>query len=160
MEKTADKSSKTPDKTKETNGRHHRRDARIEVAWNVACEKLPEMDQVLHPDLAKVYERIAADPTDIGKRFAGTVRDLSVNGCFVEGYSLPLLSRVAFSIDVPAYRPIEAVGWVLWRRKEICTVTRPSGAPVTLGSGFGVVFEWISLEARIEIARRVALLAS
>jgi hypothetical protein len=145
---------------KEKNGsRHTRRDARIEVAWNVACEKVTELTQTLQPDLAKVYERIAADPTDIGKRFVGTVRDLSVNGCFVEGHPLPLLSRVAFSIDVPSYTMIEAVGWVLWRRKEICTVTRPSGAPVTLGAGFGVVFEWISLESRIEIARRVALLS-
>lgn len=146
---------------KEANGARHqrRRDARIEVSWNVACEKLPEMEQSLHPDLARVYERISADPTDIGKRFAGTVRDLSVNGCFVEGHPLPLLSRVAFVIEVPGFRTVEAVGWVLWRRKEICTVTRPTGAPVTLGPGFGVVFEWISLEARIEIARRVALLA-
>jgi len=150
----------TVDKRKEANGsRQRRRDARIEITWNVACEKLPEMGQTLHPELAKVYERISADPTDIGKRFAGTVRDLSVNGCFVEGHPLPLLSRVAFVLEVPAYHAIEAVGWVLWRRKEICTVTRPSGAPVTLGSGFGVVFEWIALESRIEIARRVALLA-
>ena len=144
----------------QTNGaRQRRRDARIEVAWNVACEKLAELEQSLHPDLAKVYERIAADNTDIGKRFAGTVRDLSVNGCFVEGHPLPLLSRVAFVIDVPGFRTVEAVGWVLWRRKEICTVKRPTGAPVTLGPGFGVVFEWIALESRIEIARRVALLA-
>ena len=148
------------DKSKEQNGsQHRRRDARIEVAWNVACEKLPEMTQSLHPELAKVYERIQADPTDIGKRFSGTIRDLSVNGCFVEGHALPLLSRVAFAIDVPAFQPIDAVGWVLWRRKDVCTVTRTSGAPVTLGAGFGVVFEWISLESRIEIARRVALLA-
>ncbi|MEO6952745.1 MAG: PilZ domain-containing protein [Polyangia bacterium] len=148
------------DSEKSTNGtRQRRRDARIEVAWNVACEKLAEMGQTLHPELAKVYERIAADNTDIGKRFAGTVRDLSVNGCFVEGHPLPLLSRVGFVIEVPSYRTVEAVGWVLWRRKEVCTVTRPNGAPITLGPGFGVVFEWISLESRIEIARRVALLS-
>ena len=148
------------DSEKITNGAHQRRrDARIEVAWNVGCEKVAEMGQTLHPELAKVYERIAADTSDIGKRFAGTVRDLSVNGCFVEGFPLPLLSRVGFIIDVPSYRTVEAVGWVLWRRKEVCTVTRPSGAPITLGPGFGVVFEWISLESRIEIARRVALLS-
>ena len=117
------------DKSKELNGsRQRRRDARIEVAWNVACEKLPEMGQTLHPDLARVYERISADPTDIGKRFAGTVRDLSVNGCFVEGHPLPLLSRVAFVLEIPGYHSVEAVGWVLWRRKEVCTVTRPTGA--------------------------------
>ena len=48
---------------------------------------------------------------------------------------------------------------MLWRRTAPCTITRPTGAPITLGAGFGVVFEWISLEARLEIARRVALLA-
>src|SRR5580765_1129073 len=93
--------------TEKANGaRQRRRDARIEVAWNVACEKLAEMEQNLHPDLSKVYERISADPTDIGKRFAGTVRDLSVNGCFVEGHPLPLLSRVAFVIDMPGFRTV------------------------------------------------------
>jgi hypothetical protein len=137
-----------------------RRDARIEVAWNTSCEKTTEIEQTLHPELKKVYDRIAADKTELGKRFHATLRDLSVNGAFLEGEPLPLLSRVAFVIDVPAYRPVEAVGWVLWRRREACTITRPSGAPVTLGAGFGVVFEWISLEARAEIARRVALLGA
>ena len=62
-------------------------------------------------------------------------------------------------IDVPSFRQVEAVGWVRWRRTGPCTITRPTGAPITLGAGFGVIFEWISLEARLEIARRVALLA-
>lgn len=135
-----------------------RRDARIEVAWTAECEKVIEIDQQLQPALAKVYERIHADPTDRGKRFVATVRDLSVNGAFLEADPLPLLSRVALLIDVPAYKRVEAVGWVLWRRTAPCTVTRASGAPVTLSAGFGVIFEWISLEARLEIARRVALL--
>lgn len=136
-----------------------RRDARIEVAWNVDCEKLIEIEQQLHPALAKVYERIRADPTVPGKRFVATVRDLSVNGAFLEAEPLPLLSRVAMKLEVPSFKPVEAVGWVLWRRMAACTITRQSGAPLTLGAGFGVVFEWISLEARLEIARRVALLA-
>jgi PilZ domain-containing protein len=136
-----------------------RRDARIEVAWNVACEKTVEIEQTLPAPLERVYERVHADPSDKGKRFAATLRDLSVNGAFLEGEPLPLLSRVVMVIDVPAFRQVEAVGWVLWRRTAPCTITRPSGAPVTLGAGFGIVFEWISLEARLEIARRVALLA-
>jgi hypothetical protein len=148
------------DKTEESNGKQQRRrDARIEVAWNTACEKTVEIEQQLHPDLKRVYERLQADKTEIGKRFHATLRDLSVNGAFLEGEPLPLLSRVAFVIDIPSFRNVEAVGWVLWRRKEPCRITRPSGAPVTLGAGFGVVFEWISLEARMEIARRVSLLA-
>jgi hypothetical protein len=143
----------------ETQGRVPRRDARIEVAWNVTCEKLMQTEQHLHPALQQVYERIHADASMPGKRFAATVRDLSINGAFLEGDSLPLLSRVAMTIEVPSWKPVEAVGWVLWRRTAPCTITRQSGAPLTLGAGFGVVFEWISLEARLEIARRVALLA-
>ncbi|HEX4459661.1 MAG TPA: PilZ domain-containing protein [Polyangia bacterium] len=138
--------------------RFKRRDARIEVAWEVQCEKTSAIEQQLHPALAAVYERVHADPTEVGKRFVGTLRDLSVNGAFVEGEPLPLLSRVAMTIDVPSFKPIDIVGWVLWRRTAACTVTRASGAPVTLGAGFGVIFEWISMEARLEIARRVALL--
>lgn len=145
-----------------TNGdgrRVKRRDARLEVAWNVACEKTVEIEQALPKSLAAVYERVHADQSDKGKRFAATLRDLSVNGAFLEGEPLPLLSRVVMVIDVPSFRQVEAVGWVLWRRTAPCTIARASGAPVTLGAGFGVVFEWISLEARLEIARRVALLA-
>lgn len=145
-----------------TNGdskRVRRRDARIEVAWNAACEKTVEIEQKLAPELAQVYERVKADPTAAGQRFQATLRDLSVNGAFLEADPLPLLSRVALVIDMPSFKPVEAVGWVLWRRTGPCTIKRPNGAPITLGAGFGVVFEWISLEARLEIARRVALLA-
>ena len=145
-----------------TNGdgkRVKRRDARIEVAWNVACEKTIEIEQELQKPLAEVYERVHADRNDPGKRFAATLRDLSVNGAFLEAEPLPLLSRVVLLVDLPSFRQVEAVGWVLWRRTAPCTITRPTGAPVTLGGGFGVIFEWISLEARLEIARRVALLA-
>ena len=144
-----------------TNGdgkRVRRRDARIEVAWSAACEKTVEIEQKLAPELAQVYERVKADPTEAGRRFQATLRDLSVNGAFLEADPLPLLSRVALVIDIPSFKPVEAVGWVLWRRTGPCTIKRPNGAPITLGAGFGVVFEWISLEARLEIARRVALL--
>jgi hypothetical protein len=150
--------------TGETNGdknqgRVRRRDARIEVAWNAACEKVVEIEQKLAPELAQVYERVHADPTGKNHRFQATVRDLSVNGAFVEAEPLPLLSRVVMAIDIPGFKVVEAVGWVLWRRTAACTIRRPNGAPITLGAGFGVIFEWISLEARLEIARRVSLLA-
>ena len=146
----------------ETNGgasHTRRRDARIEVAWTAACEKTVEIEQKLAPELKEVYQRVHADQSDTGKRFVATLRDLSVNGAFLEGEPIPLLSRVALVIDVPGYKKVEAVGWVLWRRTAACTIRRPNGAPVTLGAGFGVVFEWISLESRLEIARRVSLLA-
>ena len=140
-------------------GRVRRRDARIEVAWNTACEKTVEIEQRLQPELQAVYERVHADADGVGKRFMATLRDLSVNGAFLEGEPLPLLSRVQLVIEVPNFKNVEAVGWVLWRRTAPCTIKRPNGAPVTLGGGFGVVFEWIALESRLEIARRVALLA-
>ncbi len=148
--------------TSEKNGNgvspQRRRDARIEVDWKVAAEKITEIGQKLPAPLAKVYERVTADPTDLGKRYQLTVRDISVNGAFVEGETLPLLSRVAMVFDVPGYRKVEAVGWVLWRRKDACIIPDSSGKDVKLGAGFGVVFEWISLDARLEIARRVARL--
>jgi hypothetical protein len=141
------------------NKQQRRRDARIEVAWTAACEKTVEIEQKLVPELRDVYERVHADQSEVGKRFVATLRDLSVNGAFLEGEPIPLLSRVVLVIEVPGYKKVEAVGWVLWRRTGPCTIRRPNGAPVTLGAGFGVVFEWISLEARLEIARRVSLLA-
>lgn len=142
-----------------TNGaiqRTPRREARIGVSWDVAVEKLGERDQRLPPGLAEVYERVKADPTSIGTRFALTIRDVSMNGAFVEGEPLPLLSRVAMVFDLPGFRKVEAVGWVMWRRKDKCTITRDDGATLELGAGFGVLFEWLSLEARLEIARRIA----
>ncbi|HEY1584821.1 MAG TPA: hypothetical protein VGH63_03980, partial [Polyangia bacterium] len=92
-------------------GRVTRRDARIEVAWNVACEKTVEIEQTLAKPLVDVYERVHADPSDKGKRFAATLRDLSVNGAFLEAEPLPLLSRVVMVLDIPSFRQVEAVGW-------------------------------------------------
>ena len=136
--------------------RQRRRDARITVAYPMTGEKTLELDQKLHPDLARVYERIKADPTGIGERFSGTVRDLSVNGAFIDGPPLPLLSRVAMIVEIHNWKRAEAVGWVLWRRTESCSFPGDDGKTLHLDAGFGVVFEWISLEARLEIARRVA----
>jgi hypothetical protein len=133
-----------------------RREARMGVSWKVAVEKLGERDQKLSPELAAVYERVKADPTAVGSRHQLTIKDVSMNGAFVEGESMPLLSRVAMIFDMPNYRKVEAVGWVMWRRKEPCTITREDGEKLTLGPGFGVLFEWLSLESRLEIARRIA----
>lgn len=135
--------------------RVQRRDARVKVAWPVVCEKTRQVEQQLHPSLQAVYERVQADAADVGKRFTATVRDVSVNGAFIEGTPLPILSRVAMSIDVPEFRRVEAIGWVLWRRSAACAF-ESDGRTVELSPGFGVVFEWIPLEARLELARRVA----
>jgi hypothetical protein len=133
-----------------------RREARIAVRWKAAIEKLAEREQRLPPELASVYQRVHADPTAIGSRHALTICDISMNGAFVAGEPLPLLSRVALVFEVPEFRTVESVGWVMWRRKEPCTIIRENGRPLELPPGFGVLFEWLPLEARLEIARRVA----
>jgi hypothetical protein len=142
-----------------TNGavqRTPRREARIGVSWKVATEKLAERDQKLPTELAAVYERVKPDPTTVGARHQLVIRDVSMNGAFIEGEALPLLSRVAMVFEIPGFHKVEAVGWVMWRRKEACTVVREDGQKMELGAGFGVLFEWLSLEARLEIARRIA----
>jgi hypothetical protein len=132
-----------------------RREARATVDWKVAVEKLGERGQKLPPALEAVYERVHTDGSDVGKRAQLTIRDVSMNGAFLEGEPLPLLSRVAMVFAVPGFRKVEAVGWVMWRRKEPCTVEH-EGKKLELPAGFGVLFEWMSLESRLEIARRIA----
>lgn len=133
-----------------------RRDTRVEVEWDVTVEKIRDIDQQLQPQLALVYERVRADPTDIGERFKLKIRDISVNGAFIEGHPLPLLSRLALAFDIPDHGPVHAVGWILWRRKESCIVTLDANRSVKLEAGFGMVFEWISMDARLAIARCAA----
>ena len=133
-----------------------RREARIGVSWKVAVEKLGEREQKLPAGLAEVYERVKADNTSVGARHQLTIKDVSMNGAFIEGESLPLLSRVAMVFEVPEFRKVEAVGWVMWRRTAACTIARDDGEKLELGPGFGVLFEWLSLESRLEIARRIA----
>jgi len=132
-----------------------RREARITVGWKVTVEKLSERSHKLPEALQAVYERVKVDGSDVGKRAQLTIRDVSMNGAFLEGEPLPLLSRVAMVWNVPDFRKVEAVGLVMWRRKEACTVEH-NGKSVELPSGFGVLFEWMSLESRLEIVRRIA----
>ena len=80
------------------------------------------------------------------------VRDLSTNGAFVTGEALPLLTRVAIHFEVRAIGPIDAIGWVLWRRDADCEIPGPSGEMVALPRGFGILFEAIPLETRQAIA--------
>ncbi len=133
-----------------------RREARISVSWPCTVEKIAERPAQLPPTLAAVYERVVAEPSGIGQRHQLVLADVSMNGAFVEGEALPLLSRVAMVFEVPGYRRVEAVGWVLWRRRDKCSVPGKDGKPVELPPGSGVLFEWLSLEARLEIARRIA----
>lgn len=133
-----------------------RREARITVSWPCTIEKIAERPAQLPPALAAVYERVVAEPSGIGQRHQLVLADVSMNGAFLVGEALPLLSRVAMVFDIPSYRRVEAVGWVLWRRRDKCSVPSSNGKAVELPPGSGLLFEWLSLEARLEIARRIA----
>ncbi len=124
---------------------------RVVVNVPAVVESIGQPDVSLHPSLQAVYERVASAGTD-GRRFPAVVRDLSSNGAFISGDALPLLSRVAVHFEVKGVGPIDAIGWVLWRRHGDCQVPSPSGELVTLPAGFGILFEAIPLDTRNAIA--------
>lgn len=113
-----------------------RREPRLRTDWDLTYEKIPDTDEDI--------EHIMSNSTvDDGQELVGKVSDMSVNGCRVVGYPLPLASRVACLIEIPKFRTVEAIGLVVWRRPD----------------SFGLIFEWISLEVRQEIKSRTQLLA-
>jgi hypothetical protein len=122
----------------------------VEVPTTVECLAAPPVP--VSAALAAVYQRVEPDITQAGRAIAGVVRDLSTNGAFVAGEPLPLLSRVAFRFTVPQLGPVEALGWIMWRRTDDVTLDRPGGG-VTLPRGFGVLFEAVPLDARLGIHR-------
>ncbi|MBL9020438.1 MAG: PilZ domain-containing protein [Myxococcales bacterium] len=132
-----------------------RRAARLVVNSPAVVESIGQVSMSLHPNLAAVFKRVEADTSTIGKRFPAVVRDLSTNGAFISGPTLPLLSRVALKFEVRGIGAIDAVGWVLWQRADDCELPSESG-PVTLPKGFGILFESIPLETRAQIASLVA----
>lgn len=132
-----------------------RRAARLVVNAPVVVESIGQVAMTLHPSLAQVFRRVEADQTTVGKRFPAVVRDLSTNGAFISGPTLPLLSRVALKFELRAIGPIDAVGWVLWQRTDDCELPTPDGR-AQLPKGFGVLFESIPLETRAAIAALVA----
>ena len=133
----------------------HRRAARLVVNAPAVVESIGQVPMSLHPNLAAVFKRVDADGATVGKRFPAVVRDLSTNGAFISGPTLPLLSRVAIKFDVKGLGNIDAIGWVLWQRTEDCELPGATGN-VTLPKGFGVLFESIPLETRSQIATLVA----
>ncbi len=133
-----------------------RRAPRVSVNIPVLVEKISQRDVKLHPALERVYDRVRPNPDDIGLKFPAAIRDLSTNGAFIAGQALPLMSRVAFTFPLAGYGQVESLGWVLWRRAGDCEIPRESdGKTVLLQGGFGVLFEAISLEARVAIARLI-----
>jgi hypothetical protein len=131
----------------------------VAVNIPVLVEKIGQREVKLHPNLEAVYDRVRPDPDDLGMKFPAAIRDLSTNGAFIAGQALPLLSRVAFTFPLAGYGQIEALGWVLWRRSHDCEI--PKEGPeagqkmVGLQGGFGVLFEAISLDARMAIAKLI-----
>jgi len=132
-----------------------RRAARLVVNAPAVVESIGQVPMNLHPNLAAVFRRVEADASTLGKRFPAVVRDLSTNGAFISGMTLPLLSRVAIKFEIRGIGPIDAVGWVLWQRTADCELPGEGGATV-LPKGFGVLFESIPLETRAAIAAFVS----
>jgi hypothetical protein len=132
-----------------------RRAARLVVNAPAIVESIGQVPMHLHPNLQAVFRRVEADTSTLGKRFPAVVRDLSTNGAFISGMTLPLLSRVAIKFEIRGIGPIDAVGWVLWQRTADCELPGEGGASM-LPRGFGVLFESIPLETRAAIAAFVA----
>jgi hypothetical protein len=141
-----------------TQAAEQRRAPRIAVNLPAVIEKIGGRSLPLHPILVPIYERVQPDSSDLGLKFPGVIRDLSTNGCFITGMALPLLSRVAFAFQVAGFGQVDTVGWVLWRRREDAQLPAQNGGgqPLLLKAGFGCLFEAISLDARLAIARLVA----
>ncbi|HJZ88588.1 MAG TPA: PilZ domain-containing protein [Polyangia bacterium] len=142
-----------------TSKNEQRRAPRLAVSIPTVVEKLGPRNVPLHPVLVPIYERVEPDGSDIGLKFPASIKDLSTNGCFIAGLPIPLLSRVAFTFPLSGFGQVEALGWVLWRRREDAELPVPNGSAsrtVLVKAGFGLLFEAISLDARGAIARMVA----
>ena len=131
----------------------NRRARRILVNVPAVVESIGQPTVKLHPNLAAVYSRVEANTSRVNQRFPAVVRDLSTNGAFITGEALPLLTRVAIHFEVKGVGPIDAIGWVMWRRDEDCQVPGPTGELVKLPRGFGILFEAVPLETRIAISQ-------
>jgi hypothetical protein len=132
-----------------------RRARRIVLNVPTVVQPVAQPETALHPNLERVYQRVVPSADAVGQKFTGMVRDVSINGAFIVGEALPLLTRVAFSFPLEGYGQVDALGWILWRREEECTVPGPGGDVVILPRGFGVLFEAIPMEARIAIHQLV-----
>lgn len=135
--------------------REKRRARRIILNAPTVVQPVAQPETALHPNLERVYQRVVPSAEAIGQKFTGIVRDVSINGAFITGEALPLLTRVAFSFPLKGYGQVDALGWILWRREEACDVPGPNGETVSLPQGFGVLFEAIPMEARIAIHKLV-----
>jgi hypothetical protein len=137
-----------------------RRARRVGVNIPTVIEVVGRPDVELHPNLARVYERVACNMEAVGDKFTGVIRDLSTNGLFITGEPLPLLSRVLFKFSLEGFGTVEALGWTLWRRSADCELPRGNGGTITLPRGFGILLEAIPLDARLAIHEMVGAAGS
>jgi len=134
--------------------RENRRALRLVLEAPIAVESIGQPELELDPALEKIYRRVEAAQERRGHRLTGVLRDLSTNGAFVAAEPLPLLSRVVMRFSLEELH-IEAIAWVLWHRLDDCQIARGLGGPLVLPRGFGVLFEALSLEARVRIDEMV-----
>jgi len=143
------------------NASERRRTPRLFVNLPVTYEVLPSREPEMPKDLAEVYERVHAATELAGKKLEGVIRDLSINGSFINGPPVPLLARVAVTFPLP--------GIPGWRG----SAGRCGGAPGTASSsaccrgdlarpadppeGFGILFESITADARRHIDRLIRM---
>ncbi len=132
-----------------------RRARRVLLNVPTVVRSLAPTDISLHPELEQVYERVLPSDDSPGTEFPAVVRDVSINGAFIAGPSLRLLTRVSFRFELKGYGLVESIGWSMWRREEDCEVDGRDGDKVVLPKGFGVLFEAIPLDARIAIHKLV-----
>ncbi|MDY0004883.1 MAG: PilZ domain-containing protein [Polyangia bacterium] len=145
-----------------SNGADQRRTPRLFVNLPATYEVLPVQEVEMPPDLAEVYERVNASDEATGKRFEGVIKDLSINGAFINGATVPLLSRCLITFPLPGMPEVEAIGWVLWRRKTDCVIQRVMpgdtiASRLILPQGFGVLFESITKNSRRHITRLIRM---
>jgi hypothetical protein len=133
---------------------HEKRQAR-RVLLNVPTVVRPLPSEGPPKAAEEHFERVVSSMDVIGKDYPAVVRDISVNGAFIAGEPLPLLTRVSFSFPLEGYGQIDALGWSLWRREQDYEVPDPNGTALILPKGFGVLFEAIPLDARIAIHKFV-----
>jgi len=143
-------------------GAEKRRSPRLFVNLPVSYEVLKARQVPMPKDLEEVYERVQASEEFAGTRIDGIIRDLSINGAFINGSTVPLLSRVALTFPLPGMPEVEAIGWVLWRRKKECVIQRVmpgDNAPsrLILPEGYGVLFESITAHSRRHIGRLIRM---
>jgi hypothetical protein len=144
------------------NASDRRRTPRLFVNLPVTYEVLATREPEMPKDLAEVYERVHASTEQSGQRVEGVIRDLSINGAFINGPPVALLTRVSVTFPLPGLPRVEGIGWTLWRRKRECVIQRmlpgeTQPARLILPEGFGILFESITADARRHIERLIRM---